>query len=281
MCKKVSEIVKAKVLELFDKIENQDWETPYLYPKNFISKHEYRGINRFLLSGSPYWLTNNQLKELYKKKGWRLRKGAKSSIAVFFKPQQIEVVEKDEEGNEVIVVKEIPILRYYYVFPILDVVDENGKPVYEPVKETDRTKELIGILKDYCQIEGIRIIETDSMDASFYNLKRDVIGMYPFIKDDIDYVMTFAHEAIHSTKHKKRLNRKVDREMEEAIAEIGSLLLSARYINIPEDKFKNAVVYIKGWLQEVSGTKLIKAFSKAEKATEFIINKANLKQKVA
>lgn len=278
---KVSEIVKDKVLELFNKIENQDWKTPYLYPKNFVSKHEYKGINRFLLSESPYWLTNNQLKELYKKKGWRLKKGSKASIAVFFKPHQIEVVEKDEEGNEVIIVKEIPILRYYYVFPILDVVDENGKPVYEPVKETDRTKELLSVLKNYCQIEGIRIVETTQLGASFYSQEKDVIGMYPHIKDDIDYAMTFAHETIHSTKHEKRLNRNVDRQMEEAIAEIGSLLLSARYINIPEDKFKNAVVYIKGWLQEVSGAKLIKAFSKAEKATEFIINKSNLNQKVA
>jgi len=277
----VSEIVKAKVLELFDKIENQDWETPYLYPKNFISKHEYRGINRLLLSGSPYWLTNNQLKELYKKKGWRLKKGSKASIAVFFKPQQIEVIEKDEEGNEIIITKDVPILKYYYLFPILDVVDENGNPVYEPVKETNRTKELLSTLKNYCQTEGIRIIETAQFEASFYSQDKDVIGMYPHIKDDIDYVMTLAHETVHSTKHEKRLNRKVDKQMEEAIAEIGSLLITARYINIPEDKFKNAVVYIKGWLQEISGAKLIKAFSKAEKASEYIINKANLNQKVA
>ncbi len=276
---KVSEIVKEKVLELIEKVGNEEWQTPYLYPKNFISKHEYRGINRFLLSGSPYWLTNNQLKELYKKKFWKLRKGSKSSIAVFFKPQQIEIVEKDKEGNEIVVVKEIPILRYYYVFPILDVVDENGKPVYEPVKETDRTKELICILKDYCQIEGIRIIETDSMDASFYSQDKDVIGMYPFIKDDIDYALTLSHECIHSTK--KRLSRKLNYEAEEVVAEIGSLLLSAKYIDIPEDKFKNSVIYIKGWLKEVSGTKLIKAFSLSEKAIEFVFNKVELNQKVA
>jgi antirestriction protein ArdC len=278
---KVSEIVKTKVLELFEKIENQDWETPYLFPRNFTSKHEYRGINRLLLFSSPYWLTNNQLKELHKKKGWRLKKGSKSSIAVFFKPQQIEVIEKDKEGNDVEVVKEIPILRYYYVFPILDVVDENGKPVYKPVKETDRTKDLLSVLKSYCQIEGIRIIETTLLDASYYSQDTDMIGMYPFIKDDIDYAMTFAHEIVHSTLHEKRLDRKVDKQMEEAVAEIGSLILSAKYINIPENKFKNAVVYIKGWLQGVSGTKLIKAFSYSDKAVEFVVKQASLNQKVS
>ena len=280
MSKKVSDIVKAKVLELFDKI-SQSWKTPYLYPRNFVSKHEYRGINRFLLSESPYWLTNNQINELYQQKGWRLKKGSKASISVFFKPQQIEVIEKDEEGKETVVVKEIPILRYYYVFPILDVVDENGKPVYEPVKETDRTKELLNVLNRYCYSEGIRIVETTSFDASFYSQDRDIIGMYPFIKDDIEYAMTLAHEVVHSTKHEKRLNRKVDRKMEEAIAEMGSLLLSARYINIPEDKFKNAVVYIKGWLKEVSGTKLIKAFSFAEKSVNFVEGKTNIIKKTA
>jgi len=52
---------------------------------NLVSGKAYRGVNVFLLHvrgfGSPYWLTFNQAKQL----GGNIRKGEKSSLAVFYK----------------------------------------------------------------------------------------------------------------------------------------------------------------------------------------------------
>ena len=47
-------------------------------------------------------------------------------------------------------------------------------------------------------------------------------------KNDESYLMTYGHEAIHSTLHKSRLNRQLSYNAEELVAELGSCLLAHR-----------------------------------------------------
>lgn len=85
------------------------------WPANYISKREYRGINVLLLGLSgykcPYWVTWRQIEQIKA----RLPKGAKSSTAVFWKPQGVRIEENEETGEET--TKRLPpILRYYRVW---------------------------------------------------------------------------------------------------------------------------------------------------------------------
>ena len=66
MCK-VYDVVNQRIMEL---LENgtvpwrKTWNAGSGYPKNMVSKKEYRGVNVFLLAcmpySSPYWMTYKQ-----------------------------------------------------------------------------------------------------------------------------------------------------------------------------------------------------------------------------
>lgn len=69
------------------------WHKPWRgghAPANLVSGKEYRGVNVWMLGASgfssPYWLSYKQAQEM----GGNVRKGEKSSIAVFWKMLQVE-----------------------------------------------------------------------------------------------------------------------------------------------------------------------------------------------
>ena len=117
---------------------HRPWDMEVGVPANLVSKRPYRGVNILLLSslgfGSPYFMSFKQVKEL----GGSVRKGEKASLVVFSK--WIEA--KDEEGNiavgEAGIVKKIPILKYYYVFNVLqcEKIPENKIPRQEAMERT-------------------------------------------------------------------------------------------------------------------------------------------------
>lgn len=79
----VYEIVTEEILARLEKGEIP-WIKPWTgggYPKNLVSKKEYRGINVFMLAAScytsPYWLSYKQCQDL----GGQVRKGEKSTAA--------------------------------------------------------------------------------------------------------------------------------------------------------------------------------------------------------
>src|SRR5262249_10936205 len=115
MAKSVYEIVTDEIIK---KLESGrvPWRKPWKTfgsPRNLISNKAYRGINAFLLGcsphSSPFWLTFKQTSEL----GGHVRKGERSSIAVFFKTWETER-ENPETGLAEDV--KIPVLRFYHVF---------------------------------------------------------------------------------------------------------------------------------------------------------------------
>jgi antirestriction protein ArdC len=95
------------------------------------------------------------------------------------------------------------------------------------------------------------------------------------------YISTKAHEYIHSTGIKERLNRDMSGGMrtesysqEELTAEIGAAMLR-RHFNIVDDyEDKMSASYINGWRKRISTDKqiVVKAASRAEKAVRYILN---------
>jgi antirestriction protein ArdC len=86
------EIVTEKIMSLLEQ-GIVPWRRPWTstgLPRNLMSKRPYRGINYFLRSASkyvsPFWLTLRQANEL----GGYIRKGEDSTIAVFWKVEDLD-----------------------------------------------------------------------------------------------------------------------------------------------------------------------------------------------
>ena len=94
---KVYEIITNRIIEQLEKGE-VPWHKPWIggYPKNLISKKEYRGINTFILASahyiSEYWVTYKQAKEL----GGNVKQGEHGWPVVFWKWLNV----KDEKEEE-------------------------------------------------------------------------------------------------------------------------------------------------------------------------------------
>lgn len=276
---KVYSIVQDKIVkEIEEAIENGGtvpWRKPWKggLPKNFITKKPYRGINLLLLDGGSY-LTFKQIKELQKKNPEiKLRKGSQSHIVVFWK-----FVEKEnEETNEEEV---IPVFRYYRVFSVADVDGIEEEQTYfenEPIEDAER------LIEAYKQEVSIRILTGSG--RAYYTPLMDKITMpartqFPEVEE---YYSTIFHEMIHSTGHKKRLNRFTNEDQtifgsesyskEELVAEIGSnMILSTLGIENPKQQ-ENTIAYLYGWLTAIKkdAKLIVHAAQHAQKAADFIL----------
>lgn len=248
------------------------WQKPWInHPKvNYVTGKRYSGINKFLLDKSGEYLTFLQCKEL----GGKVKKGAKSSMVIFYKP----IVKEDAEAEEIEVgtQKKKFVLRYYNVFHIDDCEGITSKmPKFE--NENLLTGE--EILQRYTDCPTII---KDSSQA-YYSPLLDVIGMPD--KNQFEnmekYYSTLFHEMVHSTGSEKRLNRKgvraIDRNhkeqysYEELVAEIGTAMLCSDAGL--ESPFTNSVAYIGSWLKVLKNDKtmIVKASSESEKAVKYIM----------
>ena len=174
---------------------HKPWQAKTGWPRNYVSKKPYRGINVFLLHAmsyeSPCWLTFHQANEL----GGTIRKGEKSCPVVFWKQMKIE----DEESGEA---KKIPLLRIYHVF---NVAQCDGLKDAPPVKDEIATVKPAEIVANMPQPPVIK----HGMTKAFYSPHEDSVGMPARERFDTEegYFATFFHELVHSTGHEKRLKR--------------------------------------------------------------------------
>ena len=110
----VAEIVTNAIIEKLKQGEvawHKSWSCNP--PINYVTRKEYRGINRLLLGGGEY-LTFKQIQNI---KGAKLHKGAKSHIVVYYQSAKVAEDEENEGESKV----SHMVLRYYRVFNINDV----------------------------------------------------------------------------------------------------------------------------------------------------------------
>lgn len=239
---------------------------------NRVSKKPYSFLNQMLLSKPGEHATFNQWQSL----GGKIKKGAKSEIVTFYKACTFEEVDKNGEKIE----KTVPLLRYIPVFHISQV--EGVEPLdIEKVNDNDPIEEAENILNGYIKRENITL-EHSASDEAYYSPFRDLIHLPLFeqFKNVEEYYSTFAHEIIHSTGAKSRLNRlsadayfgNKDYSLEELVAEIGSVFILSRLGIDTNSSFKNSAAYIQGWLKVLKNDNkmIVNASAKAQKAVEFI-----------
>lgn len=235
----------------------------------------YQGINVLMLwleasskgYSSRYWFTYKQANDL----GANVRKGERGTLVVYFN----RTLTKDKKTGEE---KVIPILKSYTVFNAnqIDGLNEmyyNAQPVEKMKNERNEA------IDEFFAATGATLAET--ADKACYIPSMDMIGM-PSINsfDDANsYYATLAHEFIHWTSPKSRLDRsfgtsKFGNEayaMEELVAELGSAFLSAD-LGIIAETPANHASYIASWLKVLKNDKtaVFKAASFAQKAADYI-----------
>lgn len=261
------------------------WEKPWsnktqITPQNYVSGKHYNGINELILMSRrdehPLYLTFNQAKEL----GGSIKKGAKSSIVVFWKPLHIDKLTGKIVNNKADYKKDdkiIPYLKYFNVFNIKDTEGfEKKLPEIIQISEKEKIEACEKIINE--MPDRPQIIEQGNIAS--YSHTHDIVSVPPReqFKNIHEFYSTAFHELIHSTGHSKRLDRKLDNffgtkpyAKEELIAELGSSFLCGK-TGIETKTIENSAAYIQGWLKELSSDPkfVFEAATKAQKAADYI-----------
>jgi antirestriction protein ArdC len=259
------------------------WRKPWRgrdqLPCNAVSKRPYHGVNLLLLSLAPFtdhrWMTLRQANEL----GGRIRRGERSSIAVFWKHLDVTDEEDAKDGRR----RCIPLLRYYHVFNA-----EQCEGLNLPVLMDDWNEELTARIEKAEEVvmsmpNPPKIVEGGHVAC--YQPPKDLVRI-PKIQDFESaeaYYATLFHELGHSTGHLNRLNRpgvtgaihfgSCDYSREELVAELTSAFCCAE-VGIDNSIFDNAASYIHGWLEALQGDPkvVVAAAGQAQRATDYILN---------
>ncbi len=260
------------------------WKSTGGFPKNLVSKKEYRGMNAFLLHAmnyeSPYWVTFKQALEL----GGNVRKGEKATPIIFWKKwEKVDKTTGDKSS--------IPMMRFYYVFNVAQ-CDGLKNLFGEQVTGETLPETPAEISGDYSQAENIIAgfkncpVIKHGMKRAYYSPGGDYVGMPDNAQFSSigHYYATLFHELTHSTGHVSRLARKtiVDQEFafgdanyskEELVAEMGSAFLCGLSgISETGNIMENSAAYIAGWLKALRNDKklVIQAAGLAQKAVDHI-----------
>lgn len=237
------------------------WVRPWregepVVPMNALSGRFYHGINIPLLWNSAErqgyesdrWLTFTQIRNA----GGNIRKGERSTLAVFYLPQQREVV--DGNGNTVL--------------------DADGNPKvtsYAVVREFR--------LFNIQQCEGL----SEAFSQPVVMVDDPIAAAEQFTSCE-DYYGTLLHELTHATGHASRLNRDgitagkhtfgaPTYSFEELVAEMGAAFLCA-HVGI-QSKLQHDS-YIASWLKVLQQDKkaIFRASGLARNACEYLPERA-------
>lgn len=280
---KTEEIYKEINEEILAKLKEGTvpWAKPWSSQPaaNLATKKAYRGINQFLLSlkpfSSPFWATFKQVKGL----GGKVKKGSKSSLVVFWKrfvPKDQLTLPKSEQEVRY-------MLKYYRVFNLeqTEGIDSEEIPTLEQCENFGDIEAAEAIMEGYSGAPSL----TEGKEA-FYTPSLDSITMpaKESFKDEESYYAVLFHEAIHSTGHKKRLDRLNMGEdgqvaafksqscaKEELVAEMGaSFLCGVAGIWSEPDR---PASYIQSWMRHIKNDPkaLVSAAGMAQKAADHIL----------
>jgi HK97 family phage prohead protease len=277
--------VQEQLIEQIQKAETEGgkWEFPWhrdaSLPRNAMNNNRpYSGINSLMLMfrkdamgyETGMWAGFNQWKE----KGGTVRKGEKGTMIII---PTIIPGKKDAEGNEVKAGS--VFFKTGHVFN-LDQIDGIDKEQFKmpQLSEEERVDELEKALSE------VGAIVNHGGDRAFYRPSTDEITLPPFssFKSKEAYYAVFAHELMHWTGHKDRLNRdhlgdfgSPEYAQEELVAEIASAFFMTAHGLTPEPREDHAQ-YLASWLKKLKSDPdaLKSAFEQAQKAHDFAISKS-------
>lgn len=301
-------VAKIIVDRLIDKIEEaadnrMPWQKPFNVDcMNWYSGHKYKGINLFLLyGGSGEYITFKQLMEYNEKNktDFRVKKGS-DEIVLFSNSTRNNISEakakelinkgygryviKDNDGNYFHVRFNY---LYHRVYDIAKIFDSKGNKLPSKLAENKDATEYPTIeeaLKTYMDRSEVGL-KFNNQKGAFYVPTSDYVSTpeKDRYKSNERYFSTLCHEFIHSTGHKKRLNRRSlyeyreedgTRSREEFIAEVGAnILMSKCGIDLDSFNFENSLNYVAGWCSWMSDNpeEVLRGMTDVEKAVEYFL----------
>ncbi len=257
------------------------WVRPWAKRSQSPLRHNgepYSGINYFYLSTvsdahgyqSPFWMTYKQAAEL----GGQVRKGEAGAFSVYY-ARSIKHDTNSLTGIDE--TRAFSFLKYYYVFNA-DQID-GLPPYYHPTPPPPRTpRELQHEARRF--LDGIPITVAHRGDEAYYSPSTDTIILPDpdAFRTIEDYFSTRAHESLHATGAKHRLNRQFGKRFgdaayayEELIACMGEAKLCAQY-DLPIELLDNHAAYLGHWLTVLKSDKMaiIHAATKADQAIRWL-----------
>jgi len=255
------------------------WLTIASMPQR-VTGDEYRGINSLILGltafasgySNPTWMTFKQAQAL----GGMVRKGEKATRVVFYKTLEVEAPNSDEETRRV------PMLRQYAVFNV-DQIDGLGDRFAVPSLSTLPDKQRDDSAEAALRSTGATITENGGNQA-YYSPGADAICLprFELFRTTGLYLATLAHELVHWTGAKHRLDRLTNDRFgsagyafEELVAEIGAAFVCAR-LGIAADHINDHASYVGHWLAAMRADKklIFKAAALAQTAADLVLANA-------
>ncbi|ADP70698.1 domain of unknown function DUF1738 [Rhodomicrobium vannielii ATCC 17100] len=259
------------------------WHRPgldSLLPKNASTGNGYRGINVVSLWAEAQlagytrnlWASYRQWQEL----GAQVKKGAKSSIVIFYKEFEVEpeTANPDDDGKR-------RVAKASRVFNASQVEGFELPPMPEnlgPIARNARADEVVAATGADIRHGG---------EAAYYRPSADYIQMPEegLFMDNAHrcrseaYYSVLFHELGHWSGAERRLNRKLgnkfgspDYALEELIAELTSAFLCAELRFSPQPRPDHAQ-YIANWLKALKSDKraVFTASARAAEAADFLV----------
>ncbi|BDS15659.1 ArdC family protein [Aureispira anguillae] len=288
--------VTNKLIQLLEK-GTVPWKqlfkaSEYGFAQNYYTKHQYSGINWFLLNfvtnyEVPYYLTWKQVQKL----GGKVIKGSQAERIYYVNfyctddegktLSAAEVRTAEENGTPL---KKHPYLRRYTVFNISCTEGiEWKKPPLETqeIRPIGRCEALLDSMEDLPKIKFI------DKETAYYAPLKDVINMpklQQFAEHGAEaYYRVLFHELIHWTGHSTRLARKgimlvqnKDKMIyseEELTAELGACMLASLAGIQKENLLQNSAAYLQSWLDCMKEDKrfIFRVAPQAENAVKYIL----------
>ena len=252
-------------------------------PTNVATGARYQGGNAFWFSvvqhsesySSPVWGTYLQWVSV----GAQVRKGEKATYGVKFTPITPKSIKEAIANGETVANpdKKIMLVTTFTVFNA-DQVDGWEAPEVTPLPAHER------IAQAEAFFAGIGAKVSEDGDSAYYSPSQDIIcipSLEQFVSPE-GYYATLAHEEIHWSGHKSRLDRNLSGcfgsesyAAEELVAEIGSAMV-AGILGIESTPRLDHAQYVAGWLKVLRGDPklLFRAASEAQKATNYLLERS-------
>jgi antirestriction protein ArdC len=291
----IAETITNQLVEIIETTGHLPWEKEWSgqgsmfgvdAPRNFESKKAYRGSNILMLLSrgfaSPWWMTYKQAKN----KGGSVIKGSKGTMVVYW--TMLFLDKNGKRCDEAQAEKKIPYLKYSNVFNAEQIEGIDFPEIKKPDPKTVEDSKNAAIQAAEDVIDGYENAPITKFggDRACYSPSIDQILM-PKIADfncSESFYKTFFHEMVHSTGHKKRLNRdgvatnnggfgSEKYSKEELVAELGAAFLASVTGCWGKKQEKNSAAYLKSWIKELKNDPkmIIAASGAAQKAAEHIL----------
>jgi len=286
---KPEELIVNELIEAIESGNTKLWRKEWTVKggfRNLLTGHEYQGGNPALLCLQssirgwhlPLFIGAGQARSI----NCLPKKGSRSARILQPLLREFETKELDENGEA----KKAQYMSYKCV-PVFNVADIRGlddqaskklEQLIDDAVLTAKPRELDVRVKEahdrLFQWEK-QVTTIKGGDRAYYRESSDEIVIprrYNF-KNDESYLATYAHECIHSTKHKSRLQRNdLSYPNEELVAELGAYIVCNR-LQISNLDTMNHAAYLEAWCPMLKSDPkiLFKSLANAVKAADLVI----------